>query len=83
MLKCAVFAFHYKGFVSLQAQSKSTSTQQNLCFKKKVYSLYKNTSHIVLPLTFWKKNKKKKQMEIVKRWEQVKASNVKLKFTFK
>lgn len=84
MPKCAVFAFHYKGFVSLQAQPKVQNrifTQNKTKQKQCTHCTKIQVTLFFLLLSGGKI--KKKQMEIVKRWEQVKAPNVKLKFTFK
>lgn len=47
MLKCAVFAFDYKGFVSLQAQA-----QSSLKRKQSTYFTEEKKSHIVLGIIF-------------------------------
>lgn len=64
MLKCAVFAFDYKGFVSLQAQVFTQTKTKYLLYRRK------KKSHIVLGHYFCLPGRKikTKETETVKGW---------------
>lgn len=59
MLKCAVFASDYKGFVSRQAQPQSTPWNAH-SKENKVLTLqkYESCCHSSLSLSFWRENQK-------------------------
>lgn len=80
MLKCAVFAFDYKCFVSFQVQ---IQVHNRFFTQKKVFTLNNNNNkkshtvliHYLFPSTRKIKNKETK---IVKEWRQVKNSECQL-----